>query len=183
MRKKVIALLLASLMLFGVTACDKTPKPDDEVVTSYETITKSPDYAAISAETLATYTTYYFDNSNDASDAKAGTSKENPKKSLEEAERIISEVTADVPTRVLFKAGSSWSGKLEIKGFEAAETTPLLVGVYDVTDDAKYAKIEGGTTLITVQGSNVRVSGFEVTSPQGKQAACTPRPASVPTTT
>ncbi len=170
MRKKVIALLLASLMLFGVTACNKTPKPDDEeVVTSYETVTKSPDYAKISDETLATYTTYYFNNSNDASDAKAGTSKENPKKSLEEAERIISEVKAGVPTRILFKAGSSWSGELEIKGFEAAEATPLLVGVYDVSDEAKYAKIEGGTTLITVQGSNVRVSGFEVTSPQGKR--------------
>ena len=169
MRKKLLTFLLAALMIFGVAACGEVePKPGpenpEETQTDYIEATMSPDYAEISEETLATYTTYYFDNENGV-DAATGLSEDRAKKTLDEAMNVIKSVTAGVPTRVLFKAGSEWIGSLAIEGFEANEETPLLVGVYGATETEKYAKIKDGTKLITVKGSNVRVSGFDLSGP------------------
>ena len=181
MRKKILALLLATTMIFGVAACGKTPdnpdKPDNPdnpkpAETVYEAVTMSPDYATISDETLATYTTYYFDNQKGI-DAATGLSEAKPKKSLDEAMNIVKNVKAGVPTRILFKAGSEWTGSLAIEGFEAAEETPLLVGVYGATDEEQYAKIKDGTRLITVKGSNVRVSGFDLSGPKKSKKGIT----------
>ena len=181
MRKKILALLLAATMIFGVAACGKTPdnpdNPDNPdkpkpAETVYEAATMSPDYATISDETLATYTTYYFDNQKGI-DAATGLDDEKPKKSLDEAMNIIKNVKAGVPTRILFKAGSEWTGSLAIEGFEAAEETPLLVGVYGATDEEQYAKIKDGTRLITVKGSNVRVSGFDLSGPKKSKKGIT----------
>ncbi len=114
------------------------------------------------------YTTYYFD-SNSGNDNSEGLGDDAPKKTLGAAVNIIKSVKADSPTRVLFKAGSEYSGPFTVSGFKAADETPLIIGVYGETEDEKYVKISGGVSAVEVVGSNVRVSGIEATSPNGSR--------------
>ena len=174
MKKKLLCLMLTVAMLTTIlSACggnpdnggntdDPKPDPAPEIVTEYEDKTASPDYAAITD--FSAYTTYYFDASL-GSDSNDGLTEETAKKTLKAATKLASKATVDVPTRILFKAGETFSGELTLDGFEAADETPLIVGNYGKTDEKPYAKIADGTKLITVRGGNVRVSGFELTNP------------------
>lgn len=128
----------------------------------------SPDYSEIDE---SKYTTYYFD-SKYGKNYNEGTSEDSPYQSLALINSIIAEeVTEDKPTRILIKAGSEYSGVLNIADFEAKEETPLVIGVYGVTDTEKYAAIINTTkdfdTCVQVHGSNVRISGLEISNPDG----------------
>ncbi len=127
---------------------------------------KSPDYPAISKDIV--YLTYYFD-SEGGNDTNDGLTPETAKKSLSAASSIAKSVTSSNPTKILFKAGSSYTGKLTFEKFKAEDASPLIVDVYGQTDEAKYCKITGlaNDSCIEVKASNIRLGGFELTSPNG----------------
>ncbi len=142
MRKfiKVLALMLATVSVVGcVAGCNNSgeassslpssdesvPSEDTPIVspihpadTVYVDAVKSKDYAAISESVK--YTTYYFDAENGL-DSNSGTSVDAPKKTLDAANTIVEEVEADVPTKLLFKAGATFEGTLELESYYAKE--------------------------------------------------------------
>ena len=119
-------------------------------------------YAAISDS--VNYDTYYFDSvyGNDQND---GLSESMPKKTVEEANRIISSCVKETPTKILFKAGTKYTETLKVVSFEAREQTPLQIGVYGETKQNKYATFSAEPNCVEVSGSNVRITGLEVTCP------------------
>ena len=115
---KILSGMLAVCLLFGTAACTPAADPgngDDTgnepgpgeietpLTTEYVAKVESPDYPEISDE--IEYTVYYFDSEN-GSDSNSGLSESAPKKTLSEAERLISAVEEEMPTKILFKAGS-----------------------------------------------------------------------------
>lgn len=135
--------------------------------TVYVDAVKSPDYATISDDIK--YTTYYIDGEN-GSDSNNGLSAQTPKKSLSSANTIIESIEAEVPTKILFKAGTTYEGTLEIESYSAKEESPLIVSTYGETEEVPYAKIiapKDGTSIL-LKGDNVRISNFECTSNEGE---------------
>ncbi len=128
---------------------------------NYESVTYSPDYDEIST---ASYITYYFDSVN-GNDANDGLSADTPKQSVAAANGVISGSNADEAVQVLFKCGSVYNTTLRVANFDAAEETPLIVGTYGKTESAQYATFSGAPYCVEISGSNVRVSGLEVTNP------------------
>lgn len=110
------------------------------------------------------YQTYYFDSVN-GDDANNGLFANAPKKSVAEANRIISSCTQETPTKILFKAGSRYTETLKVVSFRAKKESPLLIGVYGQTPENQYATFSASPYCVEVSGSNVRVSGLELTCP------------------
>lgn len=167
----LLAVCMAVLVGLSAAGCkNQEPAPDpggdpsEPINVMYDAPAVKKEYAAVDD---SLYRTYYF--SSDGDDANAGLSEDAPKQSLEAARAIIGNVTADTPTKVLFKAGSRYKGTLKIDGFSAEDATPLIVSSYGVTGEAQYVKIEGNdwSNCIEINRGNVRLSGFEVTAPRG----------------
>lgn len=132
------------------------------VETVYEPENFAPDYAEISD---VGYTRYYFDSQNGA-DTNDGLSEASPKKSLSAANELIKAVSE--PTMILFKAGSTYRGTLELAGYAATKEQPLLIDSYAETETAQYAKIESTGICVVIRDGNLRVSGLELTAPTGQ---------------
>lgn len=145
------------------TSSTVTPEP---IVTEFIDAKVSPSYPTISDEIA--YTTYYFDSAI-GSDSNDGLSMEKPKKSLAAASSIVSSLKENDPTKILFKAGSSYVGNFTLENFKAADASPLIVDVYGKDEQNQYCKIEGrpNEDVINVRASNIRLGGFELTSPYG----------------
>ena len=72
--------------------------------------------------------------------------------------------------RIRIKAGSEYEGTLKVVRIPNAEYSnsdmePLVIDVYGATQSQPYAKITGpaGGSCVEVDGSNIRISGLEVT--------------------
>ena len=137
--------------------------PVDPEILSF---TPSPDYPAI-ADSVP-YVSYYFDG-DAGNDANDGLSPENPKRTLGAASSLVKSVAADSPTKVLLKAGSTFSGKLTLERFKALPESPLIVDSYEKSEEAPYAKILGNEndSVVEVKASNIRLGGLELTAPLG----------------
>ena len=131
-------------------------------LTYYQGIQEPSTYNTIPA--VYNYKIYYFDSVN-GNDQNDGLSMNTPKKTVAEANRIISSCVEETPTKILFKAGSRYTETLKVVSFRANEQTPLLIGVYGETQDNKYAIFSAAPYCVEVSGSNVRVSGLELTCP------------------
>lgn len=184
---KVMALMLATISVGGCFAgCgaigntssssddSSTPSGDAPIVspihpadTVYVDAVKSKDYAEISEDIQ--YTTYYIDAENGL-DSNNGLSAETPKKTLDAANTIVEDVEADVPTKILFKAGTTYEGTLELESYYAREESPLIVSTYGETPETPYATIVAPNdgNSIYLKGDNVRISNFECTSNGGE---------------
>ncbi len=179
---KILSGMLAVCLLFGTAACTPAADPgngDDTgnepgpgeietpLTTEYVAKVESPDYPEISDE--IEYTVYYFDSEN-GSDSNSGLSESAPKKTLSEAERLISAVEEEMPTKILFKAGSEYENDtFTMTGFNAAEESPLIVSVYGQTEENRYVRIVGPElgNCAEIKSGNIRVSYLECTSPLG----------------
>ncbi len=146
----------------------------------------SPNYAEITTDNQARYTTYYFAENGD--DNNVGTSESSPFCSIAKANEIIA-TAGDKPTKIAFKAGDAFlceyvsgdaynKGQLYIYGHSAKEETPLLVTTYGETDTEKYAKLyqdsaaaSRGSEIVHIGDSNTRVSNLELTGQQSKLGA------------
>lgn len=135
----------------------------EEITTEYIDKKISPNYSQISEE--IEYTTYYFDSIN-GSDSNSGLSSENAKKTLTAANSIIKSVVASKPTKVLFKANTTYEGNLMVANFISNDESPLIISTYGEGEKAKIIGPENGT-CIDIKSSNVRVSNLECTSPKG----------------
>ena len=135
--------------------------------TVYVDAVESKDYPTISENIQ--YITYYIDAEN-GSDSNNGLSVDAPKKTLNAANTIIESIEADVPTKVLFKAGTTYEGTLELESYYAKEESPLIVSTYGETEEIPYAKIiapNDGCSIL-LKCDNVRISNFECTSNGGE---------------
>ncbi len=103
------------------------------------------------------YHLFYFDGEfgNDQNDGKTS---DTAKKTLNEAMRIIKEVSK---VKLLFKRGTTFEGNFEIKDYWASEEYPLIIDAYG--NGARYPKFIGNQSVIHIMGSNVRVFNIEVT--------------------
>ena len=170
MKKIGILFLTAALALGALAACAGDPPPEKEEpgpedpVYTYEEVTTSPDYAEVD---VSDYTTYYFD-SEGGSDSASGLSEGEAKSSLSAANDLIQTVKEGQPVRILFKAGSVWSGKLALGGFTATKEKPLIVGAYGQTETEPYARIDGSHVAVEINAGKLRVSGLEVTARTGR---------------
>lgn len=171
-KKGVIALILSALFVVGASACTgrsacNPNKPDLPLESEYLDAVKSLDYPAISEDIL--YTTYYID-SKGGNDSNDGLSPATAKNSLAAANAIIQNVKENVPTKVLFKAGTEYEGTLAIHSYKTKADAPLVISAYDCTEENKYAKITCGEkqNAITLNDDNVRISNLECTSVDGK---------------
>lgn len=185
--KKVLLMLLMSA--FVLSGCkgpadepdnpDQPDNPDKPIIDTtvpdlvsenapigYQNIPVPNSYDEISESIL--YKTFYFDSDN-GKDANDGLSKNSPKKSIGEANRIIENAVEETPTKLLFKAGSYFSQTLKVLSFGAKKESPLIIDVYDVTNTEKYAKISSTPNCVEVSGSNVRISGLELFAPTAQR--------------
>ncbi len=184
---KILALTLAAVSISCFVGCNlnttqtsnsssesSTSSQDSSVVspihpteTVYVDAVQSTDYADISEDIK--YTTYYIDAEN-GSDSNNGLSMDAAKKTLNAANVIVEAIEADVPTKVLFKAGTTYEGTLELESYYAKEESPLIVSTYGETEATPYAKIiapDDGCSIY-LKGDNVRISNFECTSNGGE---------------
>lgn len=168
MIKKIVSSLLIALLLVSVTGCHKeepttTEKPVVEKVNvEYQEVTSPSTYDAIS-ESIK-YTTYYFDSER-GNDQNDGLSQNKAKKTVEEANRIIAACVEETPTKILFKAGTKYTSTLKAVSFKAKAESPLQIGVYGATEEKPYAMISASPNCVDVSGSNIRISGLELTCP------------------
>lgn len=178
--KRIFSMVFAIVLCSSVTACNGTGMGSEEsesesmessssieeVKTEYVDKVVSPEYDEISEDIV--YKSYYFDSEN-GDDANDGLSVDKPKQSLQVANNLISTVEADVPTKLLFKAGTTYEGTLEIASYSATKEAPLIVSAYGRTEEEPYATIIGPNkgNCIVLKGDNVRISHFECTSEGG----------------
>ena len=150
----------------SLSSSDESSSLQEPIETTYIDKKISPDYPQIS-EDIA-YTTYYID-SIDGNDANDGLSSEYAKKSLTAANSIVKSTKDNRPTKILFKAGSSYEGNLMLSDFTANENSPLIVSTYGGNETLTMASIIGpeNGTCIDIKNSNVRVSNLECSSPRG----------------
>ncbi len=173
-RGKVFLCLLLIFCISFSTACkggdapvkepEENPTTDitEPVNTEYLDVEMSPDYSGLAD--VESYVTYYFD-SQSGSDENDGLSENAPMQSLKAMNKLIKTITSDTPVRILVKAGSEYTGKLKLYGFEATDENPLLVSVYGKSEKNPYAKFIGqeNSSAIVIGTSNVRINGLEVT--------------------
>lgn len=69
----------------------------------------------------------------------------------------------------MFKAGSSYDTVLKAEKFEATEEKPLIISVYDATEQEKYARFSAAPNCVEVTAGNVRISSLECTSVNGER--------------
>ncbi len=91
---------------------------EEPIQTEFIDAKKSPDYPSISEDIV--YTTYYFDSVS-GNDANEGLDEDHPKKSLDAAAGIAKNTKESTPTKLLFKAGSEYTGKLTLEKFKAKD--------------------------------------------------------------
>ncbi|MDY5440615.1 MAG: right-handed parallel beta-helix repeat-containing protein [Candidatus Enteromonas sp.] len=172
--------LLVLPFLFSLASCGpSTPSssednPESELSSNVDLpvdptfldVEMAPKYPEISEN--VSYTTYYFD-ADLGSDANDGLSMENPKKTLNAASSLAKTITTDVPTKFLFKAGSTFQGKLTLERYKALEESPFIVDAYGVSKETPYATIVGpeNDSAVEVKASNIRLGGLEITAPLG----------------
>ena len=169
MIKKIVSVSLIALLLMSVVGCDKQTNSDnsgnngiDSKKVEYQA-TESPNtYDEISDSVV--YTTYYFDSVN-GNNQNDGLSENTPKQTIDEANRIISSSVADIPIKILFKAGTTYTSTLKVVSFDAKEESPLQIGVYGETKETPYATFSASPNCVEISGSNVRISGLELTCP------------------
>lgn len=161
--KGLISLLVLGCMMTGCgDTSNNTSNTEETKKTVYQEI-PSPDVYPDISDT-ASYMTYYFD-SEKGNDQNDGLSENAPKQTVEEANRIISACREEVPIKILFKAGTKYEETLKVVSFKAKEDAPLQIGVYGETADKKYAVFSAAPNCVEISGSNVRVSGLELTCP------------------
>ena len=173
MKKLTAAFLLRALLLFAA-ACGlgtvppvddpnkDDPVPDDPAIqTVYEEYSMSPDYEAIDTDG---YVTYYFDPEN-GDDDNAGTEESAPKQTLAELNRLLNRVDEDTPTQFLLKGGATFTGTLSVQFAEATKEKPLLIGSYG--EGRAIIDGDGEANGVIISVGNLRVSGLEVTNPEG----------------
>ncbi|MDY2913058.1 MAG: right-handed parallel beta-helix repeat-containing protein [Candidatus Enteromonas sp.] len=175
------SLFLSLFLLFSLASCEGGNSSTDESISdsvaesqevtppvdpTFLGVELAPKYPEIAAS--ISYTSYYFD-AEKGNDGNDGLTPENPKKTLGAASSIAKTVTADVPTKLLFKAGSTFQGKLTLERYKASAESPLIVSSYGVSEEFPYAVIKGNDndTAVEVKASNIRVSGLEITAPLG----------------
>ena len=170
--KKIVEILCAAAFLFTVgcapadnaSSSDGAPsKPEDNTV--YEEIPEYPKYSDVD---MQGYTVYYFD-SEEGDDDNDGLSKQSPKRTAGAAARVIAKVNEASPSAILFKAGSSYDTVLKAEKFEATEEKPLIISVYDATEQEKYARFSAAPNCVEVTAGNVRISSLECTSVNGER--------------
>lgn len=178
MKKRLIVLLpLLFLVSCGENSSATTSSSNKESeTTTTETpnvinpeflgVTMSPDYPSI--DKSISYTSFYFD-SESGNDSNDGLSEDKPKKTLQAASSLAKGIIESKPTKLLFKAGSTFNGKLTLERYKAKKESPLIVDSYARNEENKYAKIIGNENdnCVEVKASNIRLSGFELTAPLG----------------
>lgn len=116
---------------------------------------------------------YYFD-SVEGNDRNSGLSQDSPKKSLAAINQIIAEAPYNAESmRIRIKAGSAYEGTLKVVRIPETKDSntdmaPLVIDVYGATEEQPHAKITGSANAaacVEVNGSNIRISGLEVTGP------------------
>lgn len=167
---KLIGLFLCAAMMFSLVGCKKpadtsSSVPDSsqggqEITTQYEEIPEYPEYDQVD---MQDYTVYYFDSVN-GNDDNDGLSKTAAKQTVSAANRLIAKVTQAKPVAVLFKAGSAYNGTLKAERFTATKEKPLVISVYDATEDCKYATFTAAPNCVEVTAGNIRISSLECTS-------------------
>ena len=171
--KKIVGMVCAAALFFSVgckseetSSSDSSfSSPSVDPVTVYEEIPECPTYADVN---MQGYTVYYFD-SEAGNDANDGLSKQSPKQTTGAAGRIIAKVNEASPVAVLFKAGSAYGTPLKAENFKATEEKPLVISVYDATEQEKYAKFSGAPNCVEVTAGNIRISSLECTSVNGER--------------
>lgn len=177
---KFFSLLFACGFVFSVVGCTDTPGSsssgngsDPTYTTVYEDVTHAPASPVVTAENMQKYTTYYFDSIS-GNDTNTGLSETSPMKSMEKASEIIDSVEATTPVRILFKAGSAYSGStFVIGGFEATEETPLIVSTYGYAEGSenRFVKFTNARTstatvdCVKIQNGNIQISNIECDAP------------------
>lgn len=124
----------------------------------YDDLVISSKFSEVS---LDAYTTYYVDSAS-GDDSNDGLSIDSPIKSISKVDTIIKEIKEN-PTRILFKAGTTYENTLNVVSFEASEQYPLLISSYGEENNG-YAKFVSAPYGINVSGSNVRISKLEITN-------------------
>ena len=127
----------------------------------YVPVKSAPDYPPVRADSCMTF---YFD-SEEGSDDNDGLSPECPKQTLTEASALAERFGGE-GLRLLFKAGSTFTGNLVLGGFNASPDRPVIVDRYPEGTDL-YPILTGGGDVIRITTGNVRVYHLEVT---GKDA-------------
>ena len=150
----------------GEKSYTENSSAENPVTTDYIDDVKSPDYPEIS-ETVD-YTVYYIDSEN-GNDANDGLSEATAKASVSAANGIVKSLEKEKPAKILFKAGTEYSETFKAEGFEAEETSPLIIGAYGKTEEDKYARINGPVNgnCVEVKCGNIRISDLECTAPLG----------------
>ena len=121
------------------------------------------------------YTAYYFDaeRGNDSND---GLSIDAPKASVGAAMDIAASATTFNPVKLLFKKGSTFTGKAIFEGYEATKDFPLILDAYG--DGEGYPKFVGTGSETTknaidavlyFKNDNLWVMNLEVTGPTAYQ--------------
>ena len=167
MNKKMVVVLLSFLLLvFCITGCGNRANSSTSGINSkdveYQEIEFPNTYDEISDSVV--YMTYYFD-SEKGNDNNDGLTENEPKQTVAEANRIIESCGEEVPTKILFKAGTKYTETLKVVSFGAKEESPLQIGIYGETDKNSYATFSAEPNCVEVSGSNVRISGLELTCP------------------
>ena len=159
--KKIVEILCVAAFLFtvGCSPADNSSSSDSVpskpvVNTVYEEIPQYPKYSDVD---MQGYTVYYFD-SEAGDDDNDGLSKQSPKRTAGAAARVIAKVNEASPSAILFKAGSSYDTVLKAEKFEATEEKPLIISVYDATEQEKYARFSAAPNCVEVTAGNVRIS-------------------------
>lgn len=170
--KRWIAMGLCALMMFGGAACsgnnnsntggnDEPPTPPTDN-TEYQDVVVSPKCPEIDD---SDYTVYYFDavGGNDSND---GLSEAKAKQSVSAISSIASSATEK--TKILLKAGTTFSGNISISGYTSSADYPLIIDKYGNEDE--YPLISGANgTAFDVNGDNIRIYNLEVTNPKGSK--------------
>lgn len=123
----------------------------------YIPLKSAPQYPSVCTDA---YTTFFFD-SEEGSDDNDGLSPEAPKKTLKEASTVAERHGAK-GLRLLFKAGSSFTGNLVLGGFEASPEQPVIIDRYPEQSDL-YPKLEGDGDVVRITTGNVRIYHLEIT--------------------
>lgn len=121
------------------------------------------------------YTAYFFDAER-GSDYNDGLSIDAPKASVSAAMEIAATASPNNPVKLLFKKGSTFTGKAIFEGYEATKDFPLILDAYG--DGEGYPKFVGTGSETTknaidavlyFKNDNVWVMNLEVTGPTAYQ--------------
>ncbi len=124
--------------------------------TTYLDITYAPKYEVIDE---TNYVSIYFDSEN-GDDLNDGLSQNSPKKTIEEANKVVKKVKQTEPTKLLFKG--TFKGTLELSQYSSSEKKPLIVSSYG--NSKAVFDGDGNDSAILVSGGDLRIYNLEVTN-------------------